>query len=92
MTDAVSAGLKSWQWWLVFIAASVFLSWFFEAFKGFTLFPSWQNGLQLAGTTLLLGGSFLVLVYDAYAKEKAKGTLARSFAPFEWWYNRRYSK
>ncbi|MEB3206598.1 MAG: hypothetical protein VKK59_04540 [Vampirovibrionales bacterium] len=91
MPDTDSAGLKPWQWWFVFIAASVSLSWFFEAFKSFTLMSSLRSGLQLIGCALLLATSFLVLVYDAYVKEKIKGTLARTFAPFEWWYNRRQS-
>jgi hypothetical protein len=75
--------LNRFFWWAVFLLDTVALSWFLHWFKAFTLAPNWEHGGMLLAVTLLLVGSFMILLYDGYAKEKSRGTLGRRFSPFE---------
>jgi hypothetical protein len=75
-------------WWAIFALATVGLSLFFQTFKIFTLTPSWSTGLPLLAATALVFLTMVLLIYDGYAKEKAKGKVLKPFAPFEWLYAR----
>jgi len=85
-----SVGLQPVYWWLTLGVASICLSHFFNAFKVFTLAPHWLTGLNLLVMTSLTLGAMVVLIYDGYAKEKAKGKVVRLFTPFEWLYQKQY--
>jgi glucan phosphoethanolaminetransferase (alkaline phosphatase superfamily) len=85
-------GFGTGLWWLVFVVASYALSLFFQTFKMFTLQPTAQHLLEWLAAIAFALASFAVLLYDTYAKEKAKGNLYNQFPPFEWVYARQYSQ
>ena len=80
--------LSRWIWWTVFLIGTFSLSLTFRAFKVFTLTPTLENGLALLGILFILGAALLVMLYDSYATEKAKGNIHHPFRFFEWVYER----
>lgn len=76
--------LNKITWWGVFGLSSYLLSLVFQGFKLFTVAPTLENGLVFLGAMALLSVSLMVLVYDSYVKEKAKGTVEHPIRLFEW--------
>ena len=91
-TPSSSVGFGTGMWWLVFVVASYALSLFFQTFKMFTLQPTVQHMIEWLAAIAFALLSFGILLYDTYAKEKAKGNLYNTFSPFEWVYARQYAQ
>ncbi|MEB3286416.1 MAG: hypothetical protein VKJ04_02820 [Vampirovibrionales bacterium] len=70
-------------WWFLFALDTVILSWCFQAFKHFTLYPTLVPGLGFMGTLLLFLLCTLCLVFDSYVKERAQGKVKHPIAIFE---------
>lgn len=85
-------GFSRLAWWSVFILATVSLSLCFQTFKAFTLHPSLNTGLPLLGALALMLGAMILLIYDGYAKDKAKGKVVKVFPPFEWLFSHQAGK
>jgi hypothetical protein len=81
---AVRGVLKTPVWWLVFGFATYFMSLVFQAFRNFSVLPDLANGFSLVGALVLLAATLLVLTYDSYVKEKAKGKIQHPVPLFEW--------
>ena len=80
--------LSRGMWWACFLLASFIMSLCFQTFKAFTLVPSWSNGLIWLVALLLLSQVVLVLIYDSYVLEKARGRVERPIRFFEWMLNK----
>ncbi|HWV47122.1 MAG TPA: hypothetical protein VN039_14065 [Nitrospira sp.] len=78
------------MWWVCFLLASFTMSLCFQTFKAFTLVPNWSNGLIWLAAVLLTGQVLLVLVYDSYVQETAKGRIERPVRLLEWMMNKRF--
>ncbi len=87
-----SVGFSRLLWWAVFVLATVSLSLCFQTFKTFTLMPGLENALALLGALTLLFVAITALIYDGYAKDKAKGKVVKPFGPFEWLFARQYAE
>ena len=72
----------------VFVAATVLLSASIEAFKTFTLAPGWRTGLLVLASLGLLAIVLLVLAYDSYIKEKARGGVKKPIRLFDRFYEK----
>lgn len=79
-------------WWLTFAGSSVALSWVFQTFKVFTITPDWPNGLLLLGALALVLIFLVILSFDSYVIEKAKGNIHNPVRLFEWIYQLRVSR
>jgi hypothetical protein len=82
--------LSRGMWWACFLLASFTMSLCFSTFKAFTLVPSWSNGLVWLVALLLMGQLLLVMVYDSYVQEAAKGRVQRPIRLFEWMMQKRF--
>ena len=71
-------------WWAFFAAATALLSLTLETFKAFTLAPDWRAGLACAASIGLLVLVMLILSFDSYLKEKAKGDVKKPVRFFDW--------
>jgi len=69
--------MKKLGWWLLFLFSTFALSKVLEASRDahFGLLACWS---------LCLAAGLTLLAYDAYAKAKLEGKLARKIAFFEW--------
>lgn len=81
--------LSRGMWWACFLLASFIMSLCFQTFKAFTLVPNWSNGLVWLVSLLLMGQMVLILVYDSYVQESAKGRVQRPIRLFEWMMQKR---
>ena len=89
----MAAGFTHRGWfWVVFLAATFALSLCLQGFRTFTLVPDWPNGLRLVGFLDILIVTLLALMYDAYAKEKAKGNIHNRLRLFDWLYERQTAR
>jgi len=82
--------LSRGMWWACFLLASFIMSLCFQTFKAFTLVPNWSNGLAWLAAMLLMGQTVLVLAYDSYVQETAKGRVQRPIRLFEWMMHKRF--
>lgn len=71
-------------WWFLFLLDTVVLSWCFQEFKRFTLYPNLMTGAAFAGTIALFVLCTLTLVYDSYVKESRLGKVKHPIRLFEW--------
>lgn len=78
------------MWWACFLIASFTMSLCFQTFKAFTLVPNWSNGLMWLVAILLLVQVVLVLIYDSYVLEKARGRIQKPLRLFEWMMHKRF--
>ena len=85
-------GFQKFVWWVFFLAATYSLSLFLQTFKAFSLTPTSQTAMPLAGALVALILSVTILLYDSYAKEKQKGKLTNSLWLFERLYDWQYSQ
>ncbi len=85
-------GLPFILWWGVFAGATYAFSLLLQAFKAYTLTPTFSHGLGLAGAVSFVILALLALVYDSYAKEKVKGNVMKPFALFEWLFSIQYKE
>ncbi len=78
---------RSWRWWITFVFSTYTLSEVFKASRLLTsgvVTPGIVASLIIWG--LLLIGSFLVLGYDSYVKDKAAGRVVHQIWIFEKFY------
>ena len=76
--------LVNWQYWLVFIVASVLLSECLRLFKEFTVSPNLSNGLYLLSFVLILALVLMGLLFHHYVQEKREARLANHVPLFDW--------
>jgi glucan phosphoethanolaminetransferase (alkaline phosphatase superfamily) len=81
--------LNTLTWWLLFLVATVLMSWWFQWFRTFTIVPDLYNGLMLLAVTILLITIFLTMSFDSYVKEKNKDNVKKTIGLFEALYARR---
>jgi hypothetical protein len=71
-------------WWFLFLLDTVVLSWCFQEFKHFTLYPNLIVGAQFLGVIALFVLCTLTLVYDSYVRESQLGKVKHPVRLFEW--------
>ncbi|MFN8614893.1 MAG: hypothetical protein U0003_03140 [Vampirovibrionales bacterium] len=72
---ACPLGLSKGVWWAVFLLDTVGLSQWLQAFKVFTLTPSFSSTAGVVAYTVWVVVATAALIYDGYAKEWCKGTI-----------------
>lgn len=70
-------------WWAFFALATFIMSLCFQAFKVFTVDPTWLTGLEFIGVMALLVFVTAVLIYDSYVNERQQGKVQRPVRLFE---------